>query len=149
MRKSIAVITPIYCVGCMRIFVIMKARKRKTSGTVRGERTLPMSIKSESKRTVSSDGSSSYRSVSRGEDEAGSSVLEVKNENGKGSRAYARKRKPTSPVKVGPSRPSTTLANFNDSKGVRTYMEIEREVRPGISDRQSVSDLEKAKRMTR
>ena len=108
-----------------------------------------MSVKSESTRTVSSDGSSSYRSVSRGEDEAGSSVREVKNENEKASTAYARKRKPTSPVKVGPSRPSTTTANFNDSKGVRTYTEIEREVRPGISDRQSVSDLEKAKRMTR
>jgi hypothetical protein len=127
----------------------MKARKRTTTGTAEGKRALPMSVKSESKRTVSSDGSSSYRSVSRGEDEAGSSVREVKSENGKASTAYVRKRKPTSPVKVGPSRPSTTTANFNDSKGVRTYTEIEREVRPGISDRQSVSDLEKAKRMTR
>jgi hypothetical protein len=27
MRKSIAVITPIYCVGCMRIFVIMKSKR--------------------------------------------------------------------------------------------------------------------------
>ena len=148
MRKSIAVITPIYYVGCMRIFVIMKALKRTTTGTARGERTLPMSVKSESTRTVK-NGSTSYRSVARGEDESGTSVREVKNKNGNGSTAYVKKRKATSPVKVGPSRPSTTIANFNDSKGVRTYTEIEREVRPGISDRQSVSDLEKAKRMTR
>ena len=107
-----------------------------------------MSVKSESTRTVK-NGSTSYRSVARGEDESGTSVREVKNKNGNGSTAYVKKRKATSPVKVGPSRPSTTIANFNDSKGVRTYTEIEREVRPGISDRQSVSDLEKAKRMTR
>lgn len=112
----------------------MKARKRDVS-----------EVSATSVRTVK-NGKTEYKSSASVSDSAGRSVREVSNSDGKATTAYARKRKPTAPVKVGPSRPGTTMANFNPG---RSYSEIEKEVRPGISDAQSVADLERVKRMIR
>ena len=89
-----------------------------------------------------------YRSVGNISDDRGKAQRIVENKDGKTSTSYARKSKPTTPVKVGPSSPSKIMANFNSDGEVRTYRDIEKEVRPGISNPKSVSDLEKAKKMT-
>lgn len=125
----------------------MKARKRPV-----GSSSTPVdasTVTGESRRNVITENgktSTEYVSDTTIEDVGGKSRRIVKNRDGKSETAYARKRKPTAPVKVGPSRPGTTMANFNPG---RSYSEIEKEVRPGISDAQSVADLERVKRMIR
>ena len=99
-------------------------------------------VDSESTRTVK-DGKTEYVSVTNISDAAGKSQRVVSNRDGESSTSFARKSNPTTPVKVGPSSPSKTMASMNG----RAYRDIEKEVRPGISNAQSVSDLEKAKKM--
>ena len=99
-------------------------------------------VDSESTRTVK-DGKTEYVSVTNISDNAGKSQRIVSNKDGESSTAFARKSNPTQPVKVGPSSPGKTMANING----RGYSNIEKDVRPGISNSQSVSDLEKAKKM--
>ena len=99
-------------------------------------------VDSESTRTVK-DGKTEYVSVTNISDAAGKSQRIVSNRDGESSTSFARKSNPTQPVKVGPSSPSKIMANING----RGYRDIEKEVRPGISNAQSVSDLEKAKKM--
>ena len=99
-------------------------------------------VDSESTRTVK-DGKTEYVSVTNISDAAGKSQRVVSNRDGESSTSFARKSNPTQPVKVGPSSPSKTMASMNG----RAYRDIEKEVRPGISNAQSVSDLEKAKKM--
>ena len=84
-----------------------------------------------------------YRSVGNISDDRGKAQRIVENSDGKTNTYYARKSNPTQPVKVGPSSPGKIMAGMNG----RGYRDIEREVRPGISNSQSVSDLEKAKKM--
>lgn len=131
----------------------MKARKRKAGSTrpfaptARTEDASTATVESR-RNVVTENGKTSTEYVSDAtiEDIGGKSRRIVKNKDGKSTTAYARRRKPTAPVKVGPSRPGTTMANFNPG---RSYSEIEKEVRPGISDAQSVADLERVKRMMR
>jgi hypothetical protein len=99
-------------------------------------------VDSESTRTVK-DGKTEYVSVTNISDAAGKSQRIVSNKDGESSTAFARKSYPTQPVKVGPSSPGKIMANING----RGYSNIEKDVRPGISNSQSVSDLEKAKKM--
>lgn len=134
----------------------MKARKKPSK---REQRILdrvksrpeldPSTVDVKSTRTVTKDESgktsTEYVSDATIEDAGGKSRRIVKNKDGKSTSYYARRRKPTSPVKVGPSRPGTTMANMNG----RGYSEIEKEVRPGISDARSLDDLERVKRMIR
>ena len=85
-----------------------------------------------------------YRSVGNISDAAGKSQLIMENSSdGKTNTYYARKSNPSQPVKVGPSSPGKTMANINE----KSYRDIEREVRPGISNAKSVSDLERVKKM--
>ena len=99
-------------------------------------------VDSESTRTVK-DGKTEYVSVTNISDAAGKSQRVVSNKDGESSTAFARKSNPTQPVKVGPSSPGKTMANINE----KSYRDIEKEVRPGISNEKSVSDLEKVKKM--
>ena len=103
-------------------------------------------VDSESTRTVK-DGKTEYVSVTNISDAAGKSQRVVSNRDGESSTSFARKSNPTTPVKVGPSIPSKIMANFDSDGEVRTYRDIEKEVRPGISNAKSVSDLERVKKM--
>lgn len=109
-----------------------------------------VSVKGESTRTVVNDNgttSTEYVSDATVDGSAKTSRRVVTNKDGKSSSAYAVKQKPTDPVRVGANRPAVLSANFNDEGGLRSYGDIEREVRPGVSSAQALDDLEKAKKM--
>ena len=124
----------------------MKARKKS-----KGSSSTPVdasTVTVDSRRNVVTENgktSTEYVSDATIEDVGSKSRRIVKNKDGKSTSYWAKRRKPTAPVKVGPSRPGTTMANL-DGRG---YSEIEKEVRPGISDARSVADLERVKRMIR